>query len=92
VREKLHYEIMGWQFITWDEREPDVIKTFHIAKNKETGEEVYLDLSPYTMISVEEFRMMVEMKFPRRDAIKSIGPLYGDDIRALYAKKQLELL
>jgi hypothetical protein len=59
-----HYEVDGYQYWTWEDREPDVIKTFHECYRKRPDgyyEEVkmpraFYNHSPYSLVPENAFR------------------------------------
>lgn len=70
-----------------DEERGEVRKKSYTAFNVDTGELVDLDLSPYGSVSPRTFCQLVDLEFPRRDVIGSIGPLSAAQIELLWLKQ-----
>lgn len=88
-REK-QYEIECHTYYTWEDREDDNIKTFHEVVLPD-GSEIDADFSPYNRgVDRETLRKWIELGYPSRGAVGSIGPLYPEHIENLYNQKQGE--
>jgi hypothetical protein len=78
----------GWELQEETIAEDDgTRKIYHTAVNRGEEKYVLLDWSPYRTMSNLEFRRMVELGLPDRDAVGSRAPLHHDDLVQLYNER-----
>jgi len=74
MKEELVHEYKGYEYCPWDDREPDVIKTFHEVITP-AGDTIMADFSPYMFLDKETFAAWVDAGCPNRG--NRVGPLHG---------------
>lgn len=75
----------GWEIDIWEDREDDNIKLFHdVIKD---GSRALLDLSPYGTNDPNLCAAMIDLDFPSRHDIGSIGPLHRKDVERLWSEQ-----
>ena len=79
IRDPAHFEVDGWRYETEEDREEDVVKTWHTAVSPE-GEQVTIDFDPYDIMDRKTFGLWLKLGRPRRI---SGGPLDKQTIQSM---------
>lgn len=75
---------MGYLLEVNEETEPEEVTKFSYEATDNDGNVRTLDISPYEGYNLSLSMAVVELGFPDRNTINSIGPLTREDIRSLW--------
>lgn len=70
----------------WEDREEDNCKLFHDVTMPD-GRQLCADISPYFTDSKVLVEMWIDLDYPTRKVINSIGPLNQKDLERLWKEK-----